>query len=150
MQRTISILVGTAILATAFLAFAQPMALPGITPPPETYRNTAAIMLNGEVLDETYFTEGKAKLSIGMEGKLTVASVSGCNNGKIPVNNIGFQVAIKNTRTGTYYILTREQVTSIPIEDIMKKCENKDRIVIMPTDQQYSLPSNEMWVAAGC
>lgn len=150
MQRSISIFATAICMSFLLVSFAQPMPMPGIPESSLNYRNTAAILIDGQILDMDYFRENKPRVMKGMTGILTVASVSSSGGCSLPINNISFQVAIKNVRTNTMYIYTREQVMSLDIEALLKKCEEGDRIVIMPAEQQYALPRNEMWVGIGC
>ena len=114
------------------------------------YRNCAAVIINGVVCDDNYFVEGKPRIGQGMKGELTVASVSMSEEGTLPINNILFQVAIKNERTNTTWIYTKAPVSSVNLNDLLSKCEKGDYLIIMPSDQQYSLPKHKMWVAVGC
>lgn len=143
-------------LLTTNLTFAQPYQLPGIqfsstNAETKAYKNNAAILLDGKVLTKDHFRENQPKLFQGMTGKLTVASVSntsGCNSAAI--NNIRFQVAIKNSRTNTQWIYSSKNLFELDIDHLLRKCEAGDRIIIMPVDQQYSLSLHEMWVGIGC
>jgi hypothetical protein len=36
------------------------------------------------------------------------------------------------------------------MDELLRKCENGDRIILMPVEQKYSLSQHELAVAAGC
>ncbi len=114
------------------------------------YRAGAAILIDGKICDKNYFVEGQPRLAQGMTGTITIASVTASCGGGIPINNISFQVAIKNELTNTIWVYTKENVSEVKLEDILKKCSPGDRIIFMPVNQKYALPKHEMAVASGC
>lgn len=137
-------------LCISGVSISQPMELPGIKLPPTSYQNCAAILLDGKVLTKEFFQNEKARMAQGMTGKMTVASVSTTDSSVIPINNIRFQIAIKNNRTNTMWIYSKDDQMEVRLEDILEYCEQDDSIIIMPVDQRYSLSLHEMRVAVGC
>ncbi|MCO6477682.1 MAG: hypothetical protein J5I94_13710 [Phaeodactylibacter sp.] len=118
--------------------------------PATNYHDCAAIFFEGEMLADEYSPEGKCKLEAGRKGTLTVATVNLSGSAVVPVENIAFKVAIKNNRTNTIWMYSEKASQEVQLEDILKKCEPGDRIIIMTVDQRYSLPHHEVEVAGGC
>lgn len=118
--------------------------------PAPNYNDCAAIFFNGKMLADEYSPEGKCKLGEGMKGTLTVGTVQLSDGDYIPVKNIAFKAAVRNSRTNTLWMYSEETLQEVQLEDILKKCESGDRIIIMTVDQRYSLPHHEIEVAWGC
>jgi len=119
-------------------------------PPSDNYRNCAAILHNGKVLVNDYSPEGKCRLEMGMRGILTVATVSLSDEGTFPQENITFKVAVKNERTNTIWMYSDQPMQELELKDVLKKCEKGDRLIIMTTDQEFSLPHHEVELVWGC
>jgi hypothetical protein len=117
--------------------------------PAETFNDCAAILYNDRVLVDSYSPEGKCKLEMGMKGLISVAAVhlTGCQQ---VGQKIDFRVAIKNDRTNTLWMYSEETFSELLLEDVLKKCERGDRIIIMTVDQKYSLPHHEIELVWGC
>ena len=115
------------------------------------YTDCMAVFFNGEVLVDDYSPRGKMKLQAGKEGVITVAPVS-ISDGKINLNgkNALFSVGIKSKRTETIWMYTKEPVTGVKFEDVLKECSEGDKIIIMTIDKKYALPNNEIEVFQGC
>lgn len=118
--------------------------------PAPNYRDCTAIFFNGKMLANEYSPEGKCKLEQGMKGALTVATVKLSGKKGSPSTNIPFRVAVKNSRTNTLWMYSETALQRVQLEDILKKCEPGDRIIILTVDQRYSLPHHEIEVAGGC
>ena len=125
----------TSIAQTDFLSF---------TKPDPKYRDCAAIFFDGKYLVDDIVPKGKYELFPNMAGPLTSASVIFTNDGTEPIKDIAFQIAIKNNRTSTIWMFTKEAVLEIYLQDIIEKCEPGDSLIIMPADQQYPLSQHEI------
>ncbi len=115
----------------------------------KTYNDCAAIIYNGRVLVDKYSPEGKCQLEMGMTGLISVAAVQLGECNKVG-QNIDFRVAVKNDRTNTLWMYSEDTFREVLLEDILKKCEKGDRIIIMTVDQKYSLPHHEIELLSGC
>lgn len=116
----------------------------------ENYKDCAAILYKGNVLVNEYSPRGFCKLETGMTGPLTVASVALDEEGATPGKNISFRVAIKNERTNTMWMFSDQVYEEVQLEDILRKIEKDDKIIIMTVDRKYSLPHHEIKVVWGC
>ena len=115
------------------------------------YIDCTAIFFNGEMLVDEYSPKGSCKLSSNMTGLLTVSTVALDENGGKAVKPIEFRVAIKNKRTNTMYMYSPDSYMELNAIDVMMKCEKGDKIIIMTTDQKYSLTHHEIDVhIVGC
>ena len=151
MQGSIFISLTTAcFLFTTLMSSGQSIDFLDFTKPAPPYRVEAAVLINGKVCDRHYFIKDRPKIGVGMQGLLTIASVSSSGDSKLPINKIRFQVAIKNKRTNTTWIYTKSDVSEVDLDDLLKKCEMGDYLILMPADQAYALPDHEMYVAVGC
>ena len=106
------------------------------------YNDCAAILYKGDMLVDEYSPRGVCKLESGMKGMISVATVELTDKGGTPKINVGFMVAIENERTKTKYMYSNQVYQEIDLEDILKKCEAGDKIIIMTTDQKYALTHN--------
>ncbi|MCO6493834.1 MAG: hypothetical protein J5I98_35770 [Phaeodactylibacter sp.] len=119
---------------------------------PPNYSECAAILYNGNILVDEYSPTGKCKLDEkSTKGVLSVATVKSSDKGcAAPARNIAFKVAIKNGRTNTIWMYSEKALWEAQLEDILKKCEPGDRIILMTVDQRYSLPHPEIELNWGC
>ncbi|KAA3634904.1 MAG: hypothetical protein DWQ02_10625, partial [Bacteroidetes bacterium] len=82
--------------------------------------------------------------------KLTVSKVNlGCQSTKAG-KGIGFRVAIKNDRTNTLWMYSPKVLFEVNLQEVLKKCEEGDSILIMTVDQKYSLSHHVIEVEWGC
>ncbi len=115
----------------------------------KNYSDCAAILYNGKMLVDEYSPRGICKLEAGMEGKLTVATVMLNEEGGVPIQNLGFKVAIKNDRTNTIWMFSEDTRYEVELKEILKKCEKDDKIILITVDQKYSLTHHEIVVMPG-
>lgn len=149
-MRILYSVIGTlALLTISFTSVAQIDFL-SFTKPGPNYRECAAVFFNDLYIVDDIAPKGSCELFPNMVGELSVASVSFSEEGAKPLENIKFQVAIKNYRTNTLWILTKEPVSKIYLQDIIDKCEMGDKVIIMPVDQKYSLSHHEIDLNFGC
>ena len=116
----------------------------------DNYKDCVAILYKGKMLVDDYSPKGKCKLEQGMTGALTLATVELSDDGAKPIKNIAFKIAIRNSRTNTIWMYSDETTKEVQLEDVLKKCEQNDRIIIMTVDQQYALPHPEIELLGGC
>ncbi len=139
-------------VSTALSSGAQSLDIfPDYIPAPDAnYKECAAILFDGKMLVDDYSPQGKCKVSAGTKGKLTVSEVQlGCQSAK-PLKGVGFRVAIKNDRTNTLWMYSPKVLFEVNIQEVLKKCEQGDSILIMTEDQKYSLPHHVIEVDWGC
>lgn len=124
---------------------------PDYLPAPEgNYRECAAILFDGEMLVDKYTPEGKCILNAGNQGKLSVSTVNLSDGKAAPKKAIGFRIAIKNDRTNTLWMYSKETLYEVNVHEVLKKCEEGDRLFIMTVDQKYSLTHHEIEISWGC
>lgn len=117
---------------------------------PVGYNDCAAIFKNDKMLVDDFSPRGKCKMEIGTDDKLTVATVALNDEGARKTKDLEFHVAIKNERTSTYFLVTKEPVMSIDWPTIYKQCEEGDKVIILTTDNKYALPHAEIELIWGC
>ena len=144
-----TILATITFLTISYTSVAQ-MDFLSFTKPDPNYRDCAAIFFDGKYLVDDIVPKGKCELFPNMAGPLTVVSVTFSNDGAEPIKDIAFHIAIKNNRTNTIWMFTKEAVLEIYLQDIIEKCEPGDSLIIMPADQQYSLSQHEIVLQMGC
>jgi hypothetical protein len=147
------ILLFSVLLAFGLNSEAQPSAQGFINNVPlsgETFADCAAIIYKGEMLVDEYSPRGKCKLEGGMKGIITVSAVELNEQGARPVKNIPFKIAIKDAETNTQWMFSDKTFKKVMLEDILKECNNGDKIIIITTDQKYALPHNEIEIMDGC
>jgi len=127
--------------------FGQSTALPVYD---DSFSDCAAILYKGEMLVDTYSPDGKCKLETGMTGKISVATVSLSEEGGIPTKEIGFKVAIKNTRTNTLLMYSDDTFFEVELEDLLKACGKDDHLIFITVDRKYALTHHEVEVIPGC
>lgn len=116
----------------------------------EPYSNCTAIFYKGKMLVDDYSPDGKCRLEEGMSGRIVISTVSLSDFGAKQTGNVGFKVAIRNTKTNTIWSYSDQVLYEINLEDILKKCEAGDNIIFITTNKQHALPHNEIEVAWGC
>lgn len=157
-MKTVKLFFSTLLLASISLSssaqtidfFASIFYTPFSTP---KYSDCAAILYKGNLLVDEYSPKGICKIEEDMKGTLTVATIKSSDDGITPFRNIAFKVAIKNDRTNTIWLYSSKAFQEVELEDILKKCEYGDRIILMPVGQRYSLPHHEIevaWKNRGC
>lgn len=118
--------------------------------PGAPFSDCAAVFLDNKVLVDDYSPEGKCRVSDMQEGKIVVSTVNLNDQGAWPFQLVGFKVAVRNAKTNTVWSYSDETLYEVNIEDILKKCEKGDSIVIVLAETQYSLPHNEIEIVDGC
>lgn len=116
------------------------------------YSDCAAILFNESVLIDDYHASSlyKCKLKESAEGKLSVSTVSLTPISATPVKELLFYVAIKNKKTNTLFLLTKEAVLNIDIETVLKECKIGDTIIILTKNKRFNLRHHEIDVIWEC
>lgn len=114
------------------------------------HNSCAAIFLNNNMLVDDYSPRGKCRVEMGNKGKLVVSEVSLSETTAWPMQFVGFKVAIRNSKTNTLWMYSDETFFEVNLEDILSKCGKDDKIVILVTDREFSLPHHEIEVFDGC
>ncbi len=114
------------------------------------FSNCAAILLNDKVLVDEYSPEGQCEVFSEMTGSLKVATVDFSLDNFCLSMPVMFKVAIKNEQTNTLWLYSEKNFFEVPIEDVLKKCQRGDRIILVTVDQEYALPHHEIAINWGC
>ncbi len=102
------------------------------------------------MLVDEYTADGQCAVFPEMTGDLTISTVDfsfGDFGLTLPVL---FKVAIKNEQTNTLWMYSEASFIKIRLEDVLKKCQLGDRIILITVDQEYALPHHEIVVKSGC
>lgn len=110
----------------------------------EPYNDCAAIFFKGQMLVDTYSPSGKCVLDSKSKGELTLFTVSLSDHGNTKVLGLPFRVAIRNERTSTYWMYSKELVKSLRLEDVVAECEEGDKLIFLTEDKKYALPHGEV------
>jgi len=116
------------------------------------YNDCAAILFDGVVLIDDYNASSlrKCKLREDEKGKLSVSTVNLTPTSATPVKELHFYVAIKNRKTNTLFLLTKEAVLDIDIETVLKECKIGDTIIILTKNKRFNLKHHEIEVVWDC
>ncbi|SEJ31182.1 hypothetical protein SAMN04487995_4134 [Dyadobacter koreensis] len=130
-----SLLVVGWLVASAGISFGQ-----------KTFTSCSAVFLNNKMVASEYSSSGKSQLAANTTGMLTVCTAEITSAETKAVDKISFKVAIRNQRTNTLTLFSKQDFRQVSIQNILKKCTKGDFIVLMTTDEQYALPHNEILV----
>ncbi len=108
------------------------------------YNDCAAIYFNGVLLVDDYSPRGKCVLDAERKGELTLYTVALTERGSTKVLGLPFRVAIHNDRTKTYWMYTKTAVKNILLQDLVRECEEGDRLIFVTEDKKYALPHGEV------
>lgn len=115
------------------------------------YSECAAILYKGKVLVDKYSPSGKCILSKGMEGKLSLSTITTLTETRVyPVKTLKFHVAIKNKDTNTLFLLTKEAVQEIQWKEVASQCKRGDTVIFLTADKKYSLTHHEIEIDWSC
>lgn len=112
----------------------------------DSFSNCAAAFVDGSMIVDEYSPSGKAILAASATGTLTVCTASLTESGGTPVDQIGFYLAIRDGNTNTLTMITKKPVKQLDLAEIMSRCTAGDHLVVITTDEEYSLPHNEILV----
>jgi saccharopine dehydrogenase-like NADP-dependent oxidoreductase len=112
----------------------------------KTFNNCSAVFLNNKMVVSEYSSSGKSQLAANTTGMLTVCTAEITSTETKAVDKISFKVAIRNQRTNTLTLFSKQDFTQVNIQNVLKKCAKGDFILLMTTDEQYALPHNEILV----
>lgn len=117
----------------------------------DLYSNCSAVFLNDQMVIEEYSTTAKAKISKDAQGWISAGAVNlgEVNKGEKKfeiTEKFEFGVAIKDANTGTIILFSPKEYKKIEVEKVLAKCRKGDSIIIMTTDNTFSLPHNEILV----
>lgn len=112
----------------------------------KAFSNCSAAFLNNKMVVDEYSTKGKSKIGANATGILTVCTAELGPTSAKAVEKIVFKIAIRDKDTKTLVMFSDEGFNQVNIQNVLKKCEKGDHIVLMTTDNQYALPHNEILV----
>ena len=118
----------------------------GISFGQKAFSNCSAAFLNNKMVVDEYSTKGKSKIGTNATGILTVCTAELSPMSAKAVEKIVFKIAIRDKDTKTLLMFSDEAFNQVNIQQVLKKCEKGDHIVLMTTDNQYALPHNEILV----
>lgn len=117
----------------------------------DSFSSCSAVFLNDQMIVEEYSASSKAKISKDAQGWISAGAVSLGNVSKGEkkfeiTEKIEFGVAIKDANSGTIILFSPKEFKKIEAEKVLAKCQKGDSIIIMTTDNTFSLPHNEIVV----
>lgn len=118
----------------------------GISFGQKAFSNCSAAFLNNKMVVDEYSTKGKSTIGTNATGTLTVCTAELSPTSAKAVDKIVFKIAIRDKDTKTLVMFSDEAFNQVNIQNVLKKCEKGDHIVLMTTDNQYALPHNEILV----
>ena len=110
------------------------------------FKDCSAVFLNNKMVVNEYSTKGKCLLAATASGKLTVNTAELSETGGKAKDKIPFKIAIRDKNTKTLVSFSEQIFSEINIQNVMKKCNKGDHIVVLTTDRQHALPHNEILV----
>ena len=118
----------------------------GISFGQKAFSSCSAAFLNNKMVVDEYSTKGKSTIGTNATGTLTVCTAELGPTSAKAVDKIVFKIAIRDKDTKTLVMFSDEAFNQVNIQNVLKKCEKGDHIVLMTTDNQYALPHNEILV----
>lgn len=110
------------------------------------FSNCSAIFLNQKLVVDDYSPKGKCVLKSTASGQLTVCTAVFDNNQWQAVENIYFNIIIRDGSTKTLLSYSNITYKAIGIQDVLSKCKKGDYILISIIKDEYALPHNEILV----
>lgn len=113
------------------------------------YTIELAIKYDDQLLSEMPWCKTKMYLGMQMYGDISLKIL---DDGErlSSVDTPTFQIAVKDSKTGTIRMLSNETYTKVRAEDIVKQCKEGEDIIIMTTDRKYFLPQNSIDLLDEC
>lgn len=94
---------------------------------------------------EEYSKDAKCKIAKDTKGWISAGTVSLGEKTEI-TGKFDFGIAIKDAETGTITMFSPKIFKKIEAEKVLAKCRKGDSIIVMTTNEEYSLPHNELLV----
>ncbi len=111
----------------------------------ENFSNCSAVFLEDKMIVEAYSKDAKCGISKDAKGWISAGTVNLGEKTQI-TGKFSFGIAIKDSETGTITMFSLKFFKKIEAQKILAKCKKGDSIIIMTTDDEYSLPHNELLV----
>ncbi|MCU0346839.1 MAG: hypothetical protein MUC59_07835 [Saprospiraceae bacterium] len=108
----------------------------------DKFSNCTAAYLNNKLVVNEYSPDGYCEVLKTASGELTVQTM----DDTAPTGKTSFKIAIRDGSTKTLCSISDKTYREIPIERVLAKCKPGDAIVLLTTNDRYSLPHNEIWV----
>ncbi|MFN0015706.1 MAG: hypothetical protein ACKVU2_14275 [Saprospiraceae bacterium] len=112
----------------------------------EAFTNCSAAFLNDKIVVDDYSPTGTCSLPGTATGELTVCTVNLSPESSTPMDKIGFKIALRDNTTGTLTMFSNKTYNQVDIQAVLSRCKKGDRIVLITTNELYSLPHNEILV----
>jgi hypothetical protein len=112
----------------------------------DRFNNCSAIFVNKKLLVDDYSPTGKCILKSTASGQLTVSTAIVENDQWRAVEDIYFNIIIRDGSTKTLLSYSNTTYKSIGVQDVLSKCKKGDRILISIIKDEYALPHNEILV----
>ncbi|MCP9766385.1 hypothetical protein EGI22_00605 [Lacihabitans sp. LS3-19] len=109
------------------------------------FSNCSAVFLEDKMIVEEYSKNAKCKIAKDTKGWISAGTVSLGEKAEI-TSKFAFGIAIKDAETGTITMFSPKIFKKIEAEKVLAKCKRGDSVIIMTTDDEYSLPHNELLV----
>ena len=97
-------------------------------------------MHDGQMLLDEYSPRGKCVVRKYVTGSYRVFAMELSESSPLfEKEQISFIVGIRDSRKNTLWILKKDPVLKINIEEAIAKCDKADQIILMTADQKYIL-----------
>jgi hypothetical protein len=112
-------------------------------------QSCSVILFNDKWLINSYDPGERAVLDLSAEGVISVGETGDISLKSFKKEKLEFSIAIRK-KTGKLEVLFAN-FKSVKAQDVLKKCEEGDKIVVLLKDSQhYFLPHYEIEVRDGC
>ena len=110
------------------------------------FSNCSAAFVSSKLLVDQYTPTGQCRLPANAKGELSVSTVALRSANAKALNKIDFKLAIRDKETKTVRLFSEKTFRKIPVQTILSQCKKGDQILLLTTDNRYSLPHNEIIV----
>ncbi|GAA4394701.1 hypothetical protein GCM10023187_00810 [Nibrella viscosa] len=133
-------------IASLFVLFLGSCLLSGLCCGQGTFTHCSAAFLGNKMVVNAYTPTGKCVVSATATGPLTLHTVDLSPTESKKVEQLSFQVAIRDKDTKTLLLYSKESLRQVDIQQVLAKCRKGDYIVLLTLDDRYALPHNEILV----
>lgn len=113
------------------------------------YSVELVIYYQDQLLSKMPWCQKSLTLANGMNGKLSLRILDDSQR-LTAIESPTFQVAIKDTVTGTQRMFSNQIYQEIEVEEIIKQCQEGESMIILTTNKKYKLAQNIIELMLGC
>ncbi|MCF8247192.1 MAG: hypothetical protein K9J37_19425 [Saprospiraceae bacterium] len=110
------------------------------------FSNCAAAFVDSKMVVNDYSPTGHCEITKSASGELSVQTANLSSDGGVPTGKIGFRIAIRDANTQTLLSFSDKTFMQVDIKTVLAKCKPGDAIVLLTTDDEFSLPHSEILV----